>query len=153
MFIKALKVEFLDDVKFKLYFQDGKIFEYDLVRVFDKYPQLKDLRTDRNLFINGHLDPGGYGVIWNDRLDFSAMSVYVYGKFIGTFPISINQKVAMAIMEAREAKNLTQVELSKLSGIDQGDISKIEQGLGNPTIKKLQKIANGLNMELNIFFK
>ena len=57
-----------------------------------------------------------------------------------------------AILDAREKSKKTQKELSDLTGIDQGDISKLERGLSNPTIKSLQKIADALDMELSIKF-
>ena len=153
MFIPAKKIEYLDDVKFNLYFLDGKIIQYDLKRLFIKYPQFKELKSNRDLFLNGKLDVGGYGIIWNEELDLSVMSVYECGVLMGFYPVPVNNKIGVALIQAREIRNLTQSELSKLTGIDQGDISKLEKGIGNPTVKKLQKLADGLNMELNIFFK
>ena len=49
----------------------------------------------------------------------------------------------------------TQAELAKLSHIDQGDISKIERGLGNPTVAKISKLfeALGFSLGLSIFEK
>ena len=59
----ATQVRFLEDVTLELTYQDGKIVRYDMSRLFSKYPQLEELRNNRELFINGHLDVGGYGVI------------------------------------------------------------------------------------------
>lgn len=41
-------------------------------------------------------------------------------------------------------KNLTQKELSQLSGITQADLSKIENGNANPSLNTLLKLAKGL---------
>ena len=41
MFMKALKVQFLEDVTLELTFQDGKIIRYDMARLFSKCPQLE----------------------------------------------------------------------------------------------------------------
>lgn len=57
-----------------------------------------------------------------------------------------------AILDAREKAKKTQKELSILTGIDQADISKIERGLSNPTLKTLQKIADALDMDVSIKF-
>lgn len=57
-----------------------------------------------------------------------------------------------AMIEAREAKELTQQELSKRTGISQADISKIERGVRNPSINLLKRIAEGMDMELKIEF-
>lgn len=56
------------------------------------------------------------------------------------------------LIEARKAKRITQKQLSEITGIAQGDISKLENGLGNPSIKTLQRLANGLGMMLKIEF-
>ena len=61
-------------------------------------------------------------------------------------------QVIKAFLDARYSRNLSQKELAKLSGLSQSDISKLENGTCNPTIKLLQKIADGLDMDLKIEF-
>ena len=56
------------------------------------------------------------------------------------------------LIEARKAKKITQKQLSELTGITQGDISKLENGSANPSIKTLQRLANALGMMLKIEF-
>lgn len=60
--------------------------------------------------------------------------------------------VIRAIIDARISKNLTQKQLAELTGINQADISKIENGTRNPSIKLLKKIAAGMDMKLKIEF-
>ena len=47
---------------------------------------------------------------------------------------------------------MTQKQLSDIVGIYQADISKIERGLANPSISTLQRLAEGLGMQLQIKF-
>ena len=47
---------------------------------------------------------------------------------------------------------MTQKQLSEATGIAQSDISKIENGSANPTLKLLQRLAEGLNMRLKVEF-
>ena len=61
-------------------------------------------------------------------------------------------KVIRAIVEARTAQNLTQKELSERTGIAQTEISRLENGTRNPTIRLLQRLADGLGMELKLMF-
>ena len=150
MHYRAIKITYLEDVTFKMTFQDGKIVKYDLSKLFSKYPQFKRLREDRNLFMMGHLDSGGYGVIWDDELDLDATSVYLDGEVVGETETSLNQKIGFLLAKTREEQNITQTELAKISGIDQGDISKIEKGLGNPTIAKLNKLFKSLGKVINL---
>ncbi len=60
--------------------------------------------------------------------------------------------VIRAIVEARNSLNLTQKELSERTGIAQTEISKLENGTRNPSIKLLQRLADGMGMTLNISF-
>ena len=53
---------------------------------------------------------------------------------------------------ARENTNITQKELAEQTGIYQADISKLERGLGNPSLSTLKRLADGLGMELKIDF-
>lgn len=57
-----------------------------------------------------------------------------------------------AMVEARQAKNLTQKELAERTGINQADISKLENGTRNPSINLLKRIADGMDMVLKIEF-
>ena len=56
------------------------------------------------------------------------------------------------MIDARLSQNLTQKELSERTGIAQAEISKLENGTRNPSIKLLQRLADGMDMVLNITF-
>ena len=60
--------------------------------------------------------------------------------------------VIRAMIDARIEQNLTQKELAARTGIDQADISKLENGTRNPSLKLLKKLASGLGMQLIIEF-
>lgn len=60
--------------------------------------------------------------------------------------------VVQALIDARLETGLTQSELSKITGIAQGDISKLERGNGNPSIKTLKRLAAGMGKTLKIEF-
>lgn len=57
-----------------------------------------------------------------------------------------------AMVEARRNRNLTQKELAERCGIAQTEISRIERGERNPSIRVLQKIAEGMDMYLQVSF-
>ena len=61
--------------------------------------------------------------------------------------------IIRAIIDARIAKNMTQKELSNKTGINQSEISKLENGTRNPSIKLLQRLAEGMDMVLDVSFK
>ena len=47
---------------------------------------------------------------------------------------------------------MTQKQLAMRTGIDQADISKIENGNGNPTLQVLKRLAEGMNTFLRLEF-
>ena len=60
--------------------------------------------------------------------------------------------VVQAIIDARKNAGLTQKELSERTGIAQGDISKLENGNANPSIRTLQRLAAAMGMTLKVEF-
>lgn len=60
--------------------------------------------------------------------------------------------VIRAIVDARISQNLTQKELAERTGINQADISKLENGTRNPSVNLLKRLAEGMDMVLKIEF-
>jgi predicted transcriptional regulator len=60
--------------------------------------------------------------------------------------------IIQAMIDARKSSGITQKELSKITGIAQADISKLENGNANPSLRTLQRLARGLGMNLKIEF-
>ncbi len=55
-------------------------------------------------------------------------------------------------MQLRDSLGLRQVDLANRADIDDGFLRRIETGKVNPTIKTLEKIANGLEVEMKDLF-
>jgi transcriptional regulator with XRE-family HTH domain len=60
--------------------------------------------------------------------------------------------IIRAIVKARKEQQITQAELAARTGINQGDISRLERGTRNPSLNMLKKLASGLGMQLKIEF-
>lgn len=60
--------------------------------------------------------------------------------------------IIKALVDARNSLNLTQKELAERTGINQADISKIENGTRNPSLNLLKRLADGMGMVLKIEF-
>ena len=56
-------------------------------------------------------------------------------------------------IKIRKDQELTQKELADRTGTRQSNISRLEQGEYNPSLKFLKKLAQGLGKELHIEFK
>ena len=61
-------------------------------------------------------------------------------------------QIIRALLEGRNERHITQKELSYQSGIAQSDISKLENGAANPSIRTLQRLAHALGKVLKISF-
>ena len=57
------------------------------------------------------------------------------------------------IINIRTAQKLTQRELAERTGTKQSNISRLENGEYNPSLKFLKKLAQGLGKELHIEFR
>ena len=55
-----------------------------------------------------------------------------------------------AMIECRNEKALSQQGLADLTGIDRSDISRLENGNANPSLKTMKRIAEGLGKRLEI---
>lgn len=60
----------------------------------------------------------------------------------------IDKSIGEKIKYFRKKKNLTQKDLAKLSGINEESIQKYEQNVRKPSEKQMQKIANGLDINI-----
>ncbi len=60
--------------------------------------------------------------------------------------------IIQAMIDARKESGLTQKELAARTGIAQADISKLEHGNANPSLRTLQRLAAGMGRKLKIEF-
>ena len=59
----------------------------------------------------------------------------------------IYRETGLSLIDARNSAELSQRDLAAKTGIAQGDISKIERGNGNPSLKTLKRLAEGMGMK------
>ena len=59
---------------------------------------------------------------------------------------------AQVLIDARRRSGLTQQALAARSGIRQSVISRLERGNGNPSVRTLQRLAEGMGMKLELTF-
>ena len=61
--------------------------------------------------------------------------------------------IIQAMIDARKKSGLTQKQLSEKTGIAPADISKLERGNANPSLRTLRRLAAGLGMKLRLEFQ
>jgi len=54
------------------------------------------------------------------------------------------------MVEGRDEKNMTQQDLARITGIAQSDISKLENGSANPSLRTLRRLAAGLGKTIRL---
>lgn len=146
---ESIKLVIKEGTTFDLYFYDGKVMRYDVLMLADKFPQLNELK-DRKLFEKAKLF-GWSGVVWNDELDIDCDTIYDEGIDVSDEYDDIeNVVLGYSIKKRRLDLELSQKQLADKIGIDQSDLSKIEKGLFNPTVKMIDRIARGLDCKLKI---
>ena len=61
-------------------------------------------------------------------------------------------QIMKAMIAARMETGITQQQLSEKTGINQSNLSRIENGNGNPSVSTLNRIASALGKKLSISF-
>ncbi|MGN0355259.1 MAG: helix-turn-helix domain-containing protein [Muricoprocola sp.] len=149
---RIIAVKALNNTVLSVTFQNGVEKQCDIRKLYPIFPQFKDFETVHGLFQQVKVDIGGYGVSWNDNLDLDAEDLWEDGVEISRHSIDLPFRLAESLLEARNYSGMTQRQLAEITGIHQGDISKIERGLANPSISTLQRLAVGMGMNIKIEF-
>lgn len=153
MIHRIQSVNALDNYVIEAQFFCGEIKQYDVKQLFAIFPQFTMFEKVKGLFQSVKVENGGYGISWNDELDLDAETIWEDGVLLEMKKKpDLNHLLAYKLLLAREQANMTQKELAEKTGIYQADISKIERGIGNPSLQTLKRLADGLDMELNVDF-
>lgn len=62
-------------------------------------------------------------------------------------------KIISTLLSMRESAGLTQQEVAQRMGTKESNVSRLEKGTGNPTIKTLMKYAKACGCELDFGFR
>lgn len=153
MHYRLLSVKPQKDKTLLLVFQNGVEKIYNVRSLYSEYPQMKIFEDNQELFEQVQIDVGENGIIWNDELDLDASGLWEDGIETGNiYDVDITSTLGYNLSKARNTCNMFQRDLAELSGIKQSDISDIERGKANPTIKTLKRLADAMNMQLKIVF-
>ena len=147
--IKAAKIIIRNGTLLDVYYSDGIVKRFDAKSLEARYPRFKSLE-DRSLFEKAKL-LGWSTIYWDDVLDLDTELVYEEGVDVSDEYEDIEAVVVgFLIKEKRLDNHLSQEELAYKVGIAQSDLSKLERGQLNPSIKMVNRIAKGLNSNLSI---
>jgi transcriptional regulator with XRE-family HTH domain len=58
--------------------------------------------------------------------------------------------ISTILKERRATLNISQQELSEMAGVSLATIKDLERGIGNPSLKTLERIATVLGLELSL---
>lgn len=64
--------------------------------------------------------------------------------------VKSSSEIGQIVRKVRRENHLTLDQLVVLSGISKGNLSKIENGQGNPSLDTLCRLARALNITLHI---
>lgn len=91
----------------------------------------------------------------NEIRDYSTVLETKYGKKGSLERAEFDEKAyafytGQVILDARKSEKITQKELAKRLGVDKSYISKIENGIVNPSVGFFYRIMNALNLRIEI---
>lgn len=128
--IKIANVVPLSNMRLLVFFENGVIKKFDVEPIIKDYPEFEALK-DPALFQMVKVEPGGYGVFWNEDLDCSEGELWENGVEV---PLSVGDFVSFA---QHEIVNTTEVA-DMLGCTRQNVIAAIKNGHIQP-IKTYQR--------------
>jgi len=84
MFHKVKAVNPLPNYRLSVQFAEGVTKIYNVKPLFAKWAPFKVLEHTPELFSSVTVDVGGYGIVWNDKLDLSCDELFENGKRVKT---------------------------------------------------------------------
>ncbi|MCF0117288.1 MAG: DUF2442 domain-containing protein [Sphaerochaetaceae bacterium] len=108
MFHKVKNVSALPDFKLSVQFCEGVMKIYDIKPLFKKIPVFSYFIENEKDFFCVTVDVGGYGIVWNDKLDLSCDELWEHGVQVST-PFD----GLMSFTEATQLWNLNESTLRK----------------------------------------
>ncbi|EOD01908.1 DUF2442 domain-containing protein [Caldisalinibacter kiritimatiensis] len=70
-----------DDYTLIVFFENDKVKEYNVKKLIKQNKNFEILK-DKIIFNMVKVDPGGYGISWNDNIDLSEYELWINGKEI-----------------------------------------------------------------------
>lgn len=159
MIHRIYSVKALDNFEIEVTFYTGEVKEYDVKRLAKYEERYRELLKDKEQFRNVKVLEYGKGVCWNNNsktaeYDIASENIWFEGVLARITDIDEDMMtVARKFTVMREQMRMTQKELSEKSGVNQGDISRIERGTSNPSIRTLSRLARTMGYSLDIDVK
>lgn len=148
---KAIKLNIKEKTKFELTYRNGIKKRYDALDLFEFDPNVFTLINNK-IFKKAKLTEDNK-IIWPGEIRINVKDIYDQGYEIGIDENVLEISLGLIIRKARNSKNITQEEFSKIVNIDQADLSKIENGKLSPSLSTLKRISKGLDLKLKIDFE
>lgn len=79
MFHKVKSVTPDQNLTLLVHFAEGNAKRYDMRPLLDQFPPFRALADIPGLFAQVRVDPGGYGISWNDELDLACDELWANG--------------------------------------------------------------------------
>ena len=73
------RVTALENFILEAEFTSGIIKQYDMKPVLNEIEAFSEMKENPELFQKVEVDAGGYGVVWNERLDLASEEIWDYG--------------------------------------------------------------------------
>ena len=84
MFHKIKSVAPLSEFRLLVCFTGGEAKQYDVAALFTKFGEFQSFLSSPGLFEQVRVDPGGYGISWNDELDIDGGELWENGQDVLT---------------------------------------------------------------------
>lgn len=150
---RIYRAELTPDFKIRTVFFNGEVREYD-IEMYTNTNDIPKRMIEYERLIHTLVVDDARTKICLEGASIDANSLYDEGKLVGLEYIDdVNIQLANRLQSIRESKHMTQSELHKKTGIYQAEISKIERGIGNPSLATLNRLAQSMGQRVIVDFE
>ena len=77
--MKAKSIKRIESDAIVVEFEDGTCKLLQVKQLLAVHPIFSDLIRIKGLFMQAHIEAGGYGIVWNENIDIATEYIYEHG--------------------------------------------------------------------------
>lgn len=149
MSCKIYSVQVIPDFLLEITYFDGQVRRCDMNILMETFPYIQDRKEILGRLSETVISKSCNSLVLPKKIEIDSKTLWgnAYAvRYADNISPIIN--FADALIDARERLRISQRDLEEKSGIRQAEISKIERGIGNPSLKTMGKLFEAMGEEL-----
>lgn len=142
----------LDNFRLQVLMSNNSVLELDMKPLISEFKPYQEFFKNDEVFNEVKVALGGYGLVWSNRITLDVEEIIARANRIdeSTTFYAMSKAIIDYITAYRKERNMSQNELSTISGVNQPNIARIEAGKTDPQLSTLLKLTNALGLKISL---